>query len=322
MVHYEGIFFDKDTQDFIISLDKNKLEVLNDEIHCTFKPKPTTNELFDELLGQEITIELIGYGSDGKNSGFQVKIPEEFKKYYINYEEEDPTKLKTPHITTSISQDSKAYLTKNLDFKQLDKPIKVTGKFAYWIKEEDGTEYLSFEKHQDKLPLYIKINKKNLVVDDAWQEFRKVRTIIEKDNKYAITEEGGKLIFPGGKCDKDEEFNDAIIRELQEETGISFNKEDLTHSLKLETFYDDFYDYRTSSIKPRHTITYYYYVKTTQDINTNNQSLTESELKENFNINFITKEELIKRLKEDHSSATNGQFFDEENKIILENFFN
>ena len=75
MVHYEGIFFDKKTQDYIISLDKNKLPVLNDEIHCTFKPKPTNEELFDELLGQEIEIELIGYGSDGKNSGFEVKIP-------------------------------------------------------------------------------------------------------------------------------------------------------------------------------------------------------------------------------------------------------
>lgn len=49
MVHYEGIFFDKETQNFIISLDKNKLPVLNDEIHCTFKSKPTNNDLFDEM---------------------------------------------------------------------------------------------------------------------------------------------------------------------------------------------------------------------------------------------------------------------------------
>ena len=148
MVHYEGIFFDKKTQDYIISLDKNKLPVLNDEIHCTFKPKPTNEELFDELLGQEIEIELIGYGSDGKNSGFEVKIPEKYMKYYINYEEEDPTKLKNPHSTTSISEDTKANLTKNLNFISLDSPIKVTGKFAYWIKEEDGTEYLTYEKQK------------------------------------------------------------------------------------------------------------------------------------------------------------------------------
>lgn len=320
MVHYEGIFFDKKTQDLIISLDKNKLPILNDEIHCTFKSKPTTDELFDEIIGHEIEIELVGYGSDGKNSGFEIKIPDEYKKYYINYEEEDPSKLKKIHITTSISEDSKAYLTKNLNFIPLEKPIKVTGKFGYWIKEEDETEYLTYEKQQDNLPKYIKINRDNLVKDDIWQTFRKVRAIIENNNTFAITEEGGKLIFPGGKCDKDEDFHDAIGRELREETGITFQKEDLNFILKLETFYSDFFDYRSQSLKPRHTITYYYYVKTSDNINKNNQSLTVEEIKENFKIDFISREELIKQLSIDHSNVQNGRFFDEENQIILENF--
>ena len=321
MVHYEGIFFDKEIQDLIISLDKNKLPVLNDEIHCTFKSKPTNDELFDEIVGQEITIELIGYGSDGKNSGFEIKIPNEYKKYYINYEENDPTKLKKIHITTSITEDSKAYLTKNLNFIPLENPIKVTGKFGYWIKEDDGQEYLTYEKQKDKYPKYVKINKNNSIINDNWLEFRKVRAIIENNNQYAITEEGGKIIFPGGKCDKDEAFIDAIERELKEETGISFNKNELTEILRLETFYEDFYDYRTDSKKPRHTITYYYYVKTNELINENNLSLTESEITENFKVQFVLKEELIKILNESHENATNGIYFDEENQIILNNFF-
>lgn len=321
MVHYEGIFFNKETSDYISSLDQNKLPVINDEIHCTFKSKPTNDELFDEILGQEITIELIGYGSDGKNSGFEIKLPEKYQKYYINYEEEDPTKLKTPHITTSITADSKAYLTKNLKFNPLENPIQVTGKFAYWIKEDNGNEYLTYEKQKDKYPKYIKINKNNSVINDNWSEFKKVRAIIENNNKFAITEEGGKIIFPGGKCDKDEDYIDAITRELQEETGITFNKNDLTEIIRLETFYEDFYDYRTDSKTPRHTITYYYYVKTNEFINENNLSLTESEITENFKINFVSKEELIKLLNEKHENATNGKFFDEENQIILKNFF-
>ena len=321
MVHYEGIFFDKEIQDLIISLDKNKLPVLNDEIHCTFKSKPTNDELFDEIVGQEITIELIGYGSDGKNSGFEIKIPNEYKKYYINYEENDPTKLKKIHITTSITEDSKAYLTKNLNFIPLENPIKVTCKFGYWIKEDDGQEYLTYEKQKDKYPKYVKINKNNSIINDNWLEFRKVRAIIENNNQYAITEEGGKIIFPGGKCDKDEEFIDAIERELKEETGISFNKNELTEILRLETFYEDFYDYRTDLKKPRHTITYYYYVKTNELINENNLSLTESEITENFKVQFVSKEELIKILNENHENTTNGIYFDEENQIILNNFF-
>lgn len=322
MVHYEGIFFDKKTQDYISSLDQNQLPIINDEIHCTFKSKPTNDELFDELLGLEITIELVGYGSDGKNSGFEIKIPDQYQKYCINYDEEKPNKLKTPHITTSITEDSKAYLTKNLTFKPLDKPIKVTGKFAYWIKEEDGKEYLSFEKQKDKYPKYLKINKNNSLTNENWSEFKKVRAIIKNNNNYAITEEGGKIIFPGGKCNQEEDFNTAIVREIKEETGIIFDSKELIHILTLETYYENFYDYRTSSIKPRHTITNYYYVETTNNINFKNQSLTESELLENFTVKFVSKEELIKLLQENHTSAQNGQFFDEENQIILNNFLN
>ena len=101
---------------------------------------------------------------------------------------------------------------------------------------------------------------------------------------------------------------------------LNFQKEDLNFILKLETFYSDFFDYRSQSLKPRHTITYYYYVKTSDNINKNNQSLTVEEIKENFKIDFISREELIKQLSIDHSNVQNGRFFDEENQIILENF--
>ena len=73
--------------------------------------------------------------------------------------------------------------------------------------------------------------------------------------------------------------------------------------------------------KPRHTITYYYYVKTNELINENNLSLTESEITENFKVQFVSKEELIKILNENHENATNGIYFDEEIQIILNNFF-
>lgn len=40
----------------------------------------------------------------------------------------------------------KASNTKNLNFKPLETPIKLTGRFGYWIKEENK-EYLSFEPY-------------------------------------------------------------------------------------------------------------------------------------------------------------------------------
>ena len=146
MLSYEGIFFEGETVDFIHSLEKEKLPVINDEIHCTFKYHPNDNEIFDELVGKEIEVLLVGYGYDGKNSGFKLELPNEIKKYYINYDEDNKEVLKVPHITASLSIDAKASQTKNLDFKPLPNPIPIKGKFGYWIKDNDS-EYLSYEAY-------------------------------------------------------------------------------------------------------------------------------------------------------------------------------
>lgn len=150
MLSYEGIFFDEDMVDIIHSLEKGKLSSINDNIHCTFKYHPNNNEIFNEIVGKVFEVYLIGYGNDGKNSGFEVLLPRELEKYYINFDEENPMVLKVPHITASLEVDAKASNTKNLDFKPLDTPIKLTGRFGYWIKEENK-EYLSFEPYSKSI---------------------------------------------------------------------------------------------------------------------------------------------------------------------------
>ena len=99
MISYEGIFFNEETSQFIHSLEKPQLEITNDIIHCTFKYHPNDDELFDELAGKEIEVLLIGYANYGHNSRFKIKLPDEINPYYINYDEQNPTILKTPHIT-------------------------------------------------------------------------------------------------------------------------------------------------------------------------------------------------------------------------------
>ena len=145
MLSYEGIFFEGETVDLIHSLEKEQLPVINDEIHCTFKYHPNTDEIFDELVGAEIDVLIIGYGNDGQNSGFEIQLPNEIMPYYINFEENHPGKLKKPHITASLAVGAKASKTKDLDFKKLDVPISIKGIFGYWIKNDD-LEYKSFEK--------------------------------------------------------------------------------------------------------------------------------------------------------------------------------
>ena len=166
----------------------------------------------------------------------------------------------------------------------------------------------------------IIINKKNLIPDDSWQEMRKVRAIIENEEGcFAISHEAGKYIFPGGTCDNDEENLIAIQREILEETGIIIPKEEFKQILELETIYDNVVDYRTKMVRPRHTITTYYYVKTNQSINKDNINLTEDEKAANFKISFVEKEALLKLLLEEHKDALNWEIFYDENKVIADN---
>lgn len=146
MLSYEGLFFEADMVELIHSLETEKLAIVNDEIHCTFKYHPTDEEIFDEIVGKVFEVYLIGYGNDGQNSGFEILLPDELKDYYINYDEENPNILKVPHITASLAEDAKSSNTKNLSFKPLEKPVKLIGRFGYWIKDNEK-EYLSYESY-------------------------------------------------------------------------------------------------------------------------------------------------------------------------------
>ena len=146
MLSYEGIFFDEDTIKLIHSLETKKLDRMNDEIHCTFKYHPSEEQIFNDIVGKSFELYIIGYGNDGMNSGFQISLPNELIPYYINYDEENPEVLKIPHITTSLSPDAVPSNTKKLKFKALDKPIKITGRFGFWIKEKNNN-YVSFKPY-------------------------------------------------------------------------------------------------------------------------------------------------------------------------------
>ena len=133
MLIYEAIFFDKETTKYIRSLEKEPLEIEYEDIHCTFKYRPTKEETFNEIVGKEFELLIDGYACDGHNSGFSIELPKELEKYYINYDQ-DTNKLKTPHITVSLSKDGKPQKTKDLKFEKLPKKHKIKGKFGYYVK--------------------------------------------------------------------------------------------------------------------------------------------------------------------------------------------
>lgn len=166
----------------------------------------------------------------------------------------------------------------------------------------------------------ITINEKNLIPNETYQIFRKVRAVIEnEEGQIAISREGGKYIFPGGKCEPNENELIAIQREVKEETGIECSLYDFEKVLELEAIYDDTIDYRTETVRPRYTLTTFYYVRTNKGINKGNMNLTDGEIEENFDIAFVAKDRLFEMLSEDHSHTRNGKMFDEENQIVINN---
>ena len=169
----------------------------------------------------------------------------------------------------------------------------------------------------------IVINPNELVVDDSFQVFHKVRAVIKNDEgKYAITTESGKCIFPGGKLENDEDVISAIKRELLEELGIEFIDSEIKEEFVLETLYDDYYDFRIKKYIPRYTVTTYFYIETSKEINLTRMNLTSDEINQEFKIFFVSKDELIKMINEDHSMAFNGKYFDLENKIVFDKILN
>ena len=144
MIDYEGLFFDENEVKKIKSYELNDLGNIHECIHCTFVYKPNKKQLYEELLNKEISIYLISYGSNKNNSGFEVEIPEEYMKYYNNYDSNN--NYVKPHITASISNNGKSKDTCKLKFTPLKEKIKITGRFGYWIKEENK-EYVTFNPY-------------------------------------------------------------------------------------------------------------------------------------------------------------------------------
>ena len=200
MLSYEGLFFEGKDLEVIRSLESKPLDNINDEIHCTFKYHPLEDEVFNELVGKKFEIYIIGYGNDGKNSGFEIKLPKELEKYYINFDNEG--NLKIPHITASLADGAKASNTKNLKFERFSTPVKVTGTFGFWIKENDK-EYLSYDPFYEE---YVRVSASYLynipVIDGNKENYLLVKS--ERRNQYQ----------PIGGCYKYFSDSEKIFRKL------------------------------------------------------------------------------------------------------------
>ena len=120
-------------------------------MHITFK-YGIVERYPDEVLGKEYEVELVGYASDGKNSGFSVIFKDELDKYYKG--------SIVPHITVSIGEvdgvKGKPVDTSKLEFKSIGSPVKISGKLGYFIYDKGlcfDNEFIDKFNAQKKLEL-------------------------------------------------------------------------------------------------------------------------------------------------------------------------
>lgn len=153
------------------------------------------------------------------------------------------------------------------------------------------------------------INENKLTHNNIEQTNRKSRAILVKDNKILICNYGGIILLPGGSIEEHETPIQALIRELQEETGITYFHEDL-QELFLLNYYQFNYPTRDNKIINRLISTYFYFGNF-KGINESCIKMTENEKKANFYLELIEIKDLIKKL-ETNTTNPRKPFFDRE----------
>lgn len=151
----------------------------------------------------------------------------------------------------------------------------------------------------------------------------KVRAIVlNKEGKALLVKYAGLYMLPGGKIDKGETEEDALKREVLEESGIEIDIEKSQLFLELESYNTNYYDRKEKRNINRINNTKFYIVETDKDIDENKKQLTESEKIENQTIEFVNLSKIPYLVEKNHTINDKRQIFDKEILTALNEFKN
>lgn len=159
-----------------------------------------------------------------------------------------------------------------------------------------------------------------LVIDlkdynEGWQRSKRpsVRAIIEVDGKLAMVhnKKYDYYAFPGGGIEEGETYQDALVREVKEETGLRVIPETIKEfgsALRV-----------SGSSKFKNTIfeqeNFYYKCEAYDFIE--EQNLDEEEAEEEFVLEFIHQEEALRKNQcDDHKEESGAIWIERESKIL------
>jgi 8-oxo-dGTP pyrophosphatase MutT (NUDIX family) len=128
-------------------------------------------------------------------------------------------------------------------------------------------------------------NEKKLNDKDIDEIVTRVKAFVINDSEEVLyANADGCLQLPGGHRENNEEYEETLIRELEEEVGLSLNKEEIKFSFfEIKHYIENYKD----SGKNRIANIIYYLVKTNKEPDLSKIHLTEHERMHHFKVNKI-----------------------------------
>lgn len=167
--------------------------------------------------------------------------------------------------------------------------------YKYYSKEEEN-KYGVLGIEIKVLPKVNQVihNEDNLTLNDANRVTRRAKLIVENNNdEILICHMGVKYFLIGGHIDNDESDEQCLTREVAEESGVTL---DFSNILPIASSNYINKDYPKNG-DITYTNTNYYAIKYDLVPNIEMQNLTEEEIKENFKLMYIPKNEVINFLE-------------------------
>lgn len=141
----------------------------------------------------------------------------------------------------------------------------------------------------------LSYNAENLNDDEVNEIVRRVKIFLINDNKEILfANSNGGIQLIGGHIENGESDKEAILREVQEESGITLEKDKISLPFYEVKYYKKNYN---NTISNRLSVVSYYFCKTSERPNIEKLRLTENEKKNEFELIYIPYDNIEKTVK-------------------------
>lgn len=147
----------------------------------------------------------------------------------------------------------------------------------------------------------IVYNKDNLKEREINREVIRIKVIIENsDNQILLCFSSNNYHLPGGHLEDGESFDECLVREIKEETGICLPLKSRNPFLSIKYMNRN---YPKEGINSK-TIAYYYSINCDSKPDLNKVNLTDSEKEGNFVLKYVNRDNILKELENSLENST------------------